>query len=249
MAVQHHTQAMTMKTVLITGAAKRIGANIARDLHSNGMNVIIHYYSSEIEAKILTDELNSIRHNSAYSVKADLRNIDSFNGLLESVLNFTDTLDVLINNASMFYSTSVGKTTADQWMDLVGTNLKAPYFLAQTFQAFLKSARGCIINITDIYGDFPLKNHAVYSASKAGLIMLTKSLAQELAPEIRVNAVSPGAILWPENFEENYQSEVIAKTLLGRTGSVEDITSAIRFLIDSDFITAQILNVDGGRLN
>jgi len=240
---------MTMKTVLITGAAKRIGANIARGLHANGMNVIIHYHSSEIEARDLTDELNSIRLNSAYLVRADLRKIESYNGLLESVLNFTNSLDVLINNASVFYPTTVGETTADQWMDLVGTNLKAPYFLAQTFQTMLNTSRGCIVNITDVYGDFPLKNHAVYSASKAGLIMLTKSLAQELAPEIRVNAVSPGAILWPDSIEENYQSEVIAKTLLGRTGSVDDITSAIRFLIDSDFITAQIVNVDGGRLN
>jgi len=240
---------MTMKTVLITGAAKRIGANIAKGLHANGMNVIIHYHSSEKEARCLTDELNSIRLNSAYLVRADLRKIESINGLLESVLNFTDSLDVLINNASVFYPTTVGKTTADQWMDLVGTNLKAPYFLAQTFQAMLKTARGCIINVTDVYGDFPLKNHAVYSASKAGLIMLTKSLAQELAPEVRVNAVSPGAILWPDSIEENHQSEVMAKTLLGRAGSVEDITRAIRFLIESDFITAQIVNVDGGRLN
>jgi pteridine reductase len=240
---------MTMKTVLITGAAKRIGANIARGLHANGMNVIIHYHSSEKEARCLTDELNSIRLNSACLVRADLRKIESINGLLQSVLNFTESLDVLINNASMFYPTTVGETTADQWMDLVGTNLKAPYFLAQTFQAMLKTARGCIINITDVYGDFPLKNHAVYSASKAGLIMLTKSLAQELAPDIRVNAVSPGAILWPDSIEKNHQSEVIAKTLLGRTGSGEDITRAIRFLIESDFITAQIVNVDGGRLN
>ncbi len=248
MSIHHHTQAMTTKTALITGAAKRIGAGIARDLHDQGMDVIIHYHTSESQAHALAGELNDIRPQSAIAVKADLRIIDSYNDLVESVMSFKERLDVLVNNASMFYPTPITSTTVDQWMDIMGTNIKAPYFLIQSLYPQLKSASGCIINITDIYGELPLSDHPVYSASKAGLIMLTRALAKELAPEIRVNAISPGAIIWPDETDKAHQMDVLNNTLVNRTGSVQDITDTVRFLIESDFITAQVINVDGGRL-
>ncbi len=239
---------MTTKTALITGAARRIGAGIARDLHDYGMNVIIHYHTSDSDAQALCSELNEVRPDSAITVKKDLRDVDGYSELARSVMSFKGNLDVLINNASMFYPTPVTRTTPDQWMDIVGTNMKAPYFLIQTLQPYLNKSRGCVINITDIYGDVPLSEHSVYSASKAGLIMLTRSLAHELAPDIRVNAISPGAILWPDDIEVDHQTKVLNNTLAGRAGSTQDITTTVRFLIESDFITAQVINVDGGRL-
>jgi pteridine reductase len=239
---------MTMKTALITGAAKRIGAKIARDLHADGIDIVIHYHTSRVEAEQLAAELNDIRNNSAISVSADLRDIESFNKLQHSVAEFTDNLDVLVNNASMFYPTPIEKTTPQHWMDIVGTNMKAPYFLVQELLPYLKKARGCVINITDIYGEMPMAGHPVYCTSKAGLLMLTRSLALELAPEVRVNAISPGAILWPEGVEKGHKNEVTNRTLLGRAGTASDISSTVRFLIDSEFITAQVINVDGGRL-
>ncbi|MGY8813496.1 MAG: pteridine reductase [Gammaproteobacteria bacterium] len=245
----YHTQAMNSKTVLITGAAKRIGANIARFLHGHGMNIIIHYNTSEIAANQLKYTLNNIRSDSAYLLQGDLLDIDSYSALTTVALNFTGRLDVLINNASLFYPTPIEETTQKQWNELVGTNMMAPFFLAQSFQNQLNRVNGCIINITDIYGEQPLKKHAVYSAAKAGLIMLTRAMAVEMGPLIRVNAVSPGAILWPDNIDENRKQKILSKTLLQKRGASLDIANAVYFLIEkAEYITGQVINVDGGRI-
>jgi len=242
-------KSVTDKTVLITGAARRIGAALARDLHANGMNIIIHYHTSGQEATRLAESLNTTRNNSAYLLQGNLLEVDRFASMITEAAGYTGRLDVLINNASMFYPTPVGASTPRQWAEIFGTNVKAPYFLAQACLDYLKETRGCIINITDIHGVQPLKDHPVYSTAKAGLIMLTKSLARELGPEIRVNAVSPGAILWPEALTEDKKLEILAKTALKRQGSPEDITRAVRYLInDADYVTGQIINVDGGRV-
>ncbi len=239
---------METKTVLITGAAQRLGKAIAQDIHSYGMNVIIHYKSSATSADNLANSLNEIRQNSAFVLEADLLNIDNFNSLAEKANGFTGRLDVLINNASMFYPTSVVSTTQTQWQELIGTNMKAPYFLSQACHQYLQKSNGSIINITDIHGVLPLKNHPVYSAGKAGLIMLTKALAKELGPAIRVNAISPGAILWPEDLSDQKKQEILSRTVMKRQGNTDDITSAVRFLIqDADYITGQVLTIDGGR--
>jgi pteridine reductase len=241
---------MTRKTVFITGAAKRIGATLARHLHAQGMNVVIHYHSSKQQAIHLRDELNDLKRESAFIINGDLLQTDSYGALIPEITDFTGRLDVLINNASLFYPTPVGHTTHQQWTDLVGTNMMAPYFLAQACHQYLKKNNGCIINITDIYGTKPLKNHPVYSAAKAGLIMLTRALARELGPEIRVNAISPGAILWPESLADDQKQQIISKSVLKREGAPEDIASAARFLIeDADYITGQVINVDGGRFD
>ena len=240
---------MTSKTVLITGAAKRIGATLARNLHEDGMNIVVHYKSSQQAAKELVDSLNGNRPESAMMVQANLLDTDCFNELVSSASELTGRLDVLVNNASTFYPTQMGHTSPKQWMDLTGTNMMAPYFLAQACQDLLKANAGCIVNITDIYAQQPLKDHPVYSASKAGLVMLTRAMAMELGPDIRVNAVSPGAILWPDNQSEDKQQEILSQTLLQRKGDPKDITNAVRFLIENaGYITGQVINVDGGRL-
>jgi len=239
---------METKTVLITGAAQRLGKAIAHNIHSYGMNVIIHYKSSATSANDLAISLNEIRQNSAFVLEADLLNVDNFNSLADKANGFTGRLDVLINNASMFYPTAVGSTTQTQWQELIGTNMKAPYFLSQACHQYLKKSNGSIINITDIHGVLPLKNHPVYSAGKAGLIMLTKAMAKELGPAIRVNAISPGAILWPEGLSDQKKQEILSRTVMKRQGNTNDITSTVRFLIqDADYITGQVLTIDGGR--
>ena len=236
------------KTVLITGAAKRIGAALARDLHSCGMNIVIHYNSSAQEAKSLVTELNALRPDSAFLLKADLLQTDHYDSIIASAASHTGRLDVLINNASLFYPTPVGKTTQQNWQELIGTNLTAPYFLAQAAVGLLQQNSGCIINLTDIHGIRPLKDHPVYSTAKAGLIMLTKALAKELGPAIRVNAISPGAILWPEGLSDKKKEQIVARTIMKRMGKPEDIASAARFLITgADYITGQVIVVDGGR--
>jgi len=240
---------MTTTTVLITGAARRIGAALTRDLHAHGMNIIIHYHTSKQDASQLAESLNAIRKNSAFLLQANLLETDSFDSIIATAAGFTGKLDVLINNASMFYPTIVGETTPQQWVELFGTNVKAPYFLVQSCLKHLRETRGCIINIADIHGSQPLKDHPVYSAAKAGLIMLTRALAKELGPEIRVNAVSPGAILWPGELSERKKQDILAKTALKHQGRPDDIASAVRFLInDAVYVTGQIINVDGGRV-
>ena len=239
---------MASKTVFITGAARRIGAALARDLHAHGMDIIIHYNTSGSEAKAIADSLNGLRGNSAFLLQSDLLRIDDYTKLIGSVLEFTGRLDVLINNASVFYPTLVGKTTPQQWEEVIGTNMKIPFFLSQACREPLRKTRGCIINIADIHGEMPLKNYPVYSAGKAGLVMLTKALSRELAPDIRVNAVSPGAILWPENMDEAVRKLIVSRTLLKRKGDPQDIADAVRYLIhNADYTTGQILTIDGGR--
>lgn len=239
-----------MKTVLITGAARRIGAALARELHSNGMNIIIHYNRSTQAAEELAGSLNDRRRQSAFLLQADLLDVDNHENLVAIAGGFTGRLDVLINNASTFYPTPVGSTTPDDWAGLIGTNMKSPYFLSQACVQYLRETSGCIINITDVHGVRPLKDHPIYSAAKAGLIMLTRALAKELGPDIRVNAVSPGAVLWPEAeaLEEKKKQEILSRTVMKRMGKPEDIAAAVRYLIsDADYVTGQIIRVDGGR--
>jgi pteridine reductase len=240
---------MTTRTVLITGAARRIGAALARDLHAHGMNIIIHHHTSQQEAIQLAESLNATRKNSAFLLQVNLLETDSFDSIIATATGFTGRLDVLINNASMFYPTAVGETTPQQWAELFGTNVKAPYFLVQSCLKPLQASNGCVINITDIHGERPLQDHPVYSAAKAGLIMLTRALAKELGPDIRVNAISPGAILWPEDLSEDKRQQIVAKTALKRQGTTEDITRAVRYLInDAAYVTGQVINIDGGRV-
>jgi pteridine reductase len=247
---KYHTQAMTSKTALITGAARRIGAVIASYLHQQGMDIIVHFNTSETDAIHLTEKLNSIRTNSAIIAKADLRDTNSYKTLIDTAVQFKSRLDVLVNNASLFFPTTMGETTPQQWTELTTTNLMAPYFLAQESMSHLRKTHGCIINVSDIHGEKPLKNHPVYSATKAGLVMLTRTMALELGPDVRVNGVAPGAILWPEQISEDQKKQIVSKTLLQRPGVPEDIAAAVYFLIENGtYITGQILTVDGGRLN
>ena len=234
---------------LITGAARRIGAAIARTLHAQGADVAIHYRGSAEEAADLTDELNSQRADSAASYAADLTDTAGLNTLVEDVVAWRNRLDILVNNASSFYPTPVGEITEDQWDDLIGTNLKAPLFLSQAALPSLREARGVIINIVDVHSQRPLRDHTVYGPSKAGLAMLTRSLAKDLAPEVRVNGVSPGAILWPENGMSGATKDAILEQVpLGRPGTPDDVANAVLFLAkDADYVTGQIIAIDGGR--
>jgi pteridine reductase len=236
---------------LITGGAKRVGAAICRMLHGSGANLMIHYRSSLGEARALQDELNAARPGSAALVQADLLNIRTLPNLVKETVNVFGSLDVLINNASSFYPTAVGDITEENWTDLVGTNLKAPLFLSQAAAPALHKSRGCIVNIADIHAERPMKSYVVYSVGKAGLVALTKSLARELGPHVRVNAVAPGPIMWPEDdpmFDEVSRQRIVSHTILKRAGEPEDIARAVRFLIaDAPYVTGQILAVDGGR--
>ncbi len=239
------------KVVLITGGAKRVGACICRLLHSHGANVMIHYRQSQAEAEQLAGQLNAIRANSAATFQADLNQLDQVLALAQATQQHYGRVDVLINNASTYYATKLGEIQPEHWDDLMGSNLKAPLFLAQALAEQLKQQQGCIINIADMHVEKPKKNYIVYSLAKAGLITLTKSLAKELAPHVRVNTVAPGPIMWPENnpdFNESYKQKVIAETLLHRIGEPEDIAKAVKFLLcDAPFITGQLIPVDGGR--
>jgi len=238
------------KVALVTGAARRIGAEIARTLHDAGMNIVLHYHSSEEEAVTLCQQLNDQRSKSAIAVCADLQEAESSKALIHSAIAGWGKLDVLVNNASQFYRTIIGKVTDYAWEDLMGSNLKAPFFLAQAAALALAETRGCIVNITDIHSERPLKDYSVYCLSKSGLLMMTKSLAKELGPKIRVNAVAPGRIIWPEG--ENALSDeekkiIIDETVLKRPGHPENVAKAVLFFIrDADYITGQVLNVDGG---
>ena len=239
------------KTALITGGAKRVGAASARLLHAAGANLMIHYRSSATEARALQAELNAIRPESVALIQADLLDIGGLPSLVNRTVATFGGLDVLLNNASSFYPTPVGSIGEEDWIDLMGSNLKAPLFLSQAAAPELKKRRGCIINITDIHAERPMKNYVVYSIAKAGLVGLTKSMARELAPEVRVNAVAPGPIMWPEddaNFDEVSRQRIISHTMLKRAGDPADIALAVRFFaMDTHFVTGQVLAVDGGR--
>jgi len=239
---------LSNKVVLITGAAHRIGATTARMLHAEGMNILLHYRNSRDAAETLQTELNAIRTDSVQLIQADLHDTANLPALVEQAINIWGRLDVLINNASSFYSTPIGTVTETQWDDLIGSNLKAPFFLSQAAAPYLRQQHGCIISIVDIHAERPLKEFPVYSMAKAGLVMLTKSLACELGPEVRVNAVAPGAILWPENLGENEKQKIISRTFLKRQGAPDDIARAILYLIrDAGYMSGQVLTVDGGR--
>lgn len=242
---------MQGKVILITGGAKRVGAAICRKLHARGANLIVHYRSSLDEAQQLQIELNQQRPDSVALAQADLLDIILLPDLINNAVKRFGKLDVLINNASSFFPTPLGGCTPEAWDDLVGSNFKAPLFLSQAAAPYLQQQNGCIVNIVDIHVDRPLKNYIIYNAAKGGLASLTKSLAQELAPEIRVNGVSPGPILWPEKGEwadEVSRQHIIDGTLLKRTGDPDDIAKTVLFLIaDAPYITGQIIAVDGGR--
>jgi pteridine reductase len=236
------------KVVLITGAAHRIGATTARMLHAEGMNILLHYRHSRDAAESLQTELNAIRTDSVHLIQADLHDSAKLPALVEQAIQIWGRLDVLINNASSFYATPIGTVTETQWDDLIGSNLKAPFFLSQAAAPYLRQQHGCIVSIVDIHAERPLKEFPVYSMAKAGLVMLTKSLACELGPEVRVNAVAPGAILWPENLGEKEKEKIISRTFLKRQGAPEDIARAILYLIrDAGYMSGQVLTVDGGR--
>lgn len=238
------------KVALVTGAAKRIGAVIAEALHRTGADIVIHYRHSADDAKHLQHKLNTKRANSCFLIQADLLDVELMPTLIQEVINKTARLDILVNNASSFYPTEIGKITEQDWDDLMGSNLKAPLFLSQAASNHLKAAGGCIINIVDIHGLRPMKGHPVYSPAKAGLAMLTQSLARELGPDVRVNGVAPGAIIWPEIASAtNTPNTILNKTALKRQGTPEDIAKAVLFLArDADYITGHIIPVDGGRM-
>jgi pteridine reductase len=234
--------------VLITGAAHRIGATTAKLLHKEGMNIVLHYRSSREAALNLQNELNAIRENSVILIQTDLHTTSGLPTLIDEAVKAWGRLDVLINNASSFYPTKIGDATEEHWDDLMGSNLKAPFFLSQAAAPHLKKRHGCIVNIVDIHAERPLKTYSIYSMAKAGLVMMTKSLACELGPEVRVNAVAPGAILWPENLDEVAQQRIVSRTFLKRQGEPNDIAKAILYLIrEAGYMTGQVLAVDGGR--
>ena len=237
------------KVALITGAARRIGAVIARTLHAHGADVAVHYRGSADEAEALVAELNASRADSAAAFAADLTDVTAIEQLAAQVCSWRDRLDILVNNASSFYPTPAGTITEAQWDDLVGTNLKAPLFLAQAALPALRAAGGVIVNIVDVHSTHPLRDHPVYGPAKAGLAMLTRSLAKDLAPDARVNGVSPGAILWPENdMPENTKAAILEQVPLARPGDPADIAGAVLFLVrDATYVTGQVIAVDGGR--
>ncbi|GMR00707.1 MAG: pteridine reductase [Gammaproteobacteria bacterium] len=243
-----------IKTAMITGSAKRVGAVTAQTLHQAGYNVIIHCRLSRQAADDLAAALNSERPDSAKVIQGDLNNETIYNSLIEQAYSCWNRLDVLINNASSFFPTPVGSITLDDWNNLVNSNMKAPLFLAQAAAPYLKQVQGSIINMIDVHAQRPMKGHTVYCAAKAGLAMLTMSLAKELGPEVRVNGVAPGAILWPASdgpggdMPDHTKNLILNRTALKRPGEPMDIAKAILFLAkDADYITGQIIAVDGGR--
>jgi len=240
---------LTGKTVLITGGARRVGATIARTLHGAGANLVIHYRNSAADAEKLKTELNGSRSGSAATFQCDLLDVDKLSELSGFTVGRFGSLDILINNASSFYPTPMGKITEAHFDDLIGTNLKAPLFLSQTTAPALRKSHGQIINIVDIHAMRPLRDYTAYCVAKAGLHMLTRSLAKELGPEIRVNGISPGPVMWPEHGgDEAARKKIIQRTILQKMGSPEDIArTALFFAASAPFITGQILAVDGGR--
>jgi pteridine reductase len=243
------TQGLEGKVALVTGAGQRIGASLVRALHREGMTVALHYRRSREAAEALAAELNGLRPESVLTFQADLLAEGRVERLAEKVVAGCGRVDVLVNNASSFYATPIGSVTPAQWDDLLGTNLKVPFFLAQALAPHLRATRGCVVNLADIHGLRALKDHLVYSVAKAGLVMLTRALARELGPEVRVNAVAPGAILWPERgMDEVARQRIVSRTALKRQGDPKDVARAVVFLIrDAGYVTGQVLPVDGGR--
>ena len=236
--------------MLVTGGGKRLGAAVCRRLHAAGANLMLPYRASAGVARLLQAELNHLRADSVALIQADLLDHSKLPSLVEQTVNRFGQLDALVNNASSFFPTPVGEITAADWEDLIGTNLRAPLFLSQAAAPVLKKTQGAIVNITDIHADRPLKNYVIYSVAKAGLVGLTRSLARELAPDVRVNAVAPGPILWPdeEQFDELARQRIISHTPLRREGVPEDVAKAVHFLLaDASYVTGETINVDGGR--
>ncbi len=242
---------MQGKVVLVTGGAKRVGAAICRRLHAAGANIALHYRSSAQDALALQVELNALRAGSVLCVQADLLDLHDLPRMVQETVRHFGHLDALVNNASSFYPTTLEQVNEAHWTDLLGTNLKAPLFLAQAAAAELRKHHGAIVNIVDIHAERPMQGHLLYSVAKAGLVALTKALAQELAPEVRVNAVAPGVIMWPEQGDwanELRRKQIVDHTLLKREGEPDDIAKTVQFLIsNAPYITGQIINVDGGR--
>ena len=237
-----------IRTVLITGGAKRIGLAIAKYLHQYGFNIIITYNKSKNDAEKVLYTLNNNRSNSCAIIQANFSTTKSYNSLYNKALKVFGRIDVLINNASKFYPTKIDMVNDKNWADIINTNLKTPLFLSKSFFPELKKRKGSIINIIDIHVNPPLKNHIIYNLSKAGLLALTQSLAKDLAPSVRVNGVSPGAIMWPKSINKKRKKEIISKIALKRIGEPDDIAKTILFLItNGDYITGQNINVDGGR--
>lgn len=237
------------RTALVTGGARRVGAAIARRLHAAGASVLLHYRDSANDADKLAAELNAQRAKSAATVKAELLAPIAPRALVSAALQNFGRLDLLVNNASSFFPVEVGAIEASHFEELIGSNLRAPLFISQEAAPHLAEARGAIVNIVDIHAERPLKGYAVYSVAKAGLAALTRSLAIELAPAVRVNGVAPGAIAWPEDGQlpAEERQRIVRTTPLGRTGTPEDIAQAVHFLACAPYVTGQILSVDGGR--
>jgi pteridine reductase len=234
---------------LITGAAKRVGAAIARCLHAAGYDVALHYRESGAEMDALCAELEAARAGSTLAIQAELGEVAQLSNIVEKCISRYGRLDALVNNASAFYATPVGTVTPAQWNELFASNAQAPFFLAQAAAVHLRNSHGCIVNIVDIYAERPLPGHSVYCMAKAALQMMTLVLARELGPEVRVNAIAPGAVLWPQAGKEYAdRKELIARTPLARAGTPEDVAAAVLFLLrDAKFTTGQIIKVDGGR--
>lgn len=249
MAESPKEHSLAGRWALVTGAAVRIGATIAETLHAAGCNVGIHYFRSAAKATELARKLNAARAGSAIALGADLRDLTALRALVARLVEHAGRLDILVNNASVFYATPLATVTEEQWHDVVDSNLKAPLFLCQSALPHLKAAHGTIVNILDIHAQRPLREHVVYGPAKAGLAMLTRALAKDLGPEVRVNGVAPGAILWPDaGVPEKLQQTIIRKTSLRRAGEPADVAKAVLFLVrDAPYVTGEIIAVDGGR--
>lgn len=237
----------TNKVALVTGAAKRLGAASATTLHQQGYDIIIHYHHSSQDADALAQRFNNTRKGSACALQADLNSPNEVILLAQRAIAFKNRMDLLVNNASSFYPTPIQDAKESDWHDLFNTNAKAPYFLCQQLSEELKQQQGCIINMVDIHAQRPLPNHSLYTMAKSSLVTLTKALAKELAPDIRVNAVAPGAILWPDNITKERKAQIITEIPLQRLGTPEQIAKTVLFLAQADYITGQIIAVDGGR--
>jgi len=240
---------MRAKLALVTGAAQRIGACIAGELHQRGCKLLLHYHSNQQAVSELAAQLNATRPGSAVVVQADLCKPEDIEKLAQQVRETSDRLDLLVNNASRFFATTPGDTSASQWDELMGSNLRGPYFLVQALLPELTLAAGNVVNLIDIHASKPMPGHAVYCMAKAGLQMMTMALARDLGPKIRVNGVAPGAILWPQDdYPAEVQANILKKIVMGRTGEPQDIASAVAYLgLDAPYVTGQILTVDGGR--
>lgn len=234
-------------TALVTGGARRVGEGICRALHAAGYRVLVHCHQARAEGELLVATFNALRRESAVLLTGDLADPADLDNLIAEARELAPDLSLLVNNAAAFFPTPLASATPDQWDQLVNSNLRAPFFLAQGLQKALASNFGSIVNIADIYADRPLKEHAIYGMTKAGIVSLTKSLARDLAPGVRVNAISPGAIIWPENASEAYRQQLLAKIPLQRAGDPQDIAQAVLFLAGADYVTGQVIAIDGGR--